>query len=386
MDVEYGPAKSECYFLTSAQECPNKRIPLCNFCPEHKAFFATLDNPTLIEETARTWIKSLYVNDEKKLTAKVDMELIGDLQNYVNELSERGYSDDDVSDAIASITQEKGLFDDLHKQMGRDPKWKKFEKIVAGIHMLTSQGAEVKFDDHIVGKRTGSNRQIDVSIRFKQGLYDYLAIIECKDSGRRRASIDKVEAFRTKLEDVGARHGIMVSPHGFQKGAIKAAEAYNIELFTLTEVKSDWTKTIKANVHILPWPTKIEFDYPEFDAPGLYKEPFAIQYHDVLFYKDQHSPSIPLHHLVGNMANWAVERNLSLPCIIESPLDPPLLTQFPGTSFYTPIYSITVTLEPSKFALGYEIDMPPKLVKYVYSDIAKERVHEIPANDIPPVK
>jgi hypothetical protein len=53
--------------------------------------------------------------------------------------------------------------------------------------------------------------------------------------------MEKVEAFRTKLEDVGAMPGIMVSPHGFQEGAIKTAQAYNIELFTLTEVKSDWT-------------------------------------------------------------------------------------------------------------------------------------------------
>jgi hypothetical protein len=385
MDVEYEPAKAECYFMIKGEECTKKRIPLCNFCPEHKAFLAALDNPTLIEKAARTWVNLMYVNDEKILTAKVDMELIGDLTNYLNELSERGYSDDEAMDAIADITLEKGMLDDIHKQMGRDPKWKKFEKLVAGIHMLTSQGAEVKFDDHIIGRRTGSNRQIDVSIRFKQGLYDYLAIIECKDYGR-KASIDKVEAFRTKMEDVGARHGIMVSPQGFQRGAIKTAEAYNIELFTLTEVKSDWTKTLKAEVFTLPFPTDIEFDYPTFEMPKLYERPQPMEFGRMYFYKDQYNPPIPLSQILADISKRVVADRVPIPCNVRVRCNPPLLTQFPGTSFYTPIYEIMIRMENSRFAFGHEIDMPPKIVKYIYSDIAKERVHEIPAKDVPPIK
>lgn len=139
----------------------------------------------------------------------------------------------------------------------------------------------------------------------------------------------------------------------------------------MTEVKSDWTKTIKADVLTLPWPARIEFDHPDFDTSGLSKEPRSFQYKDILFHKDQHSPPIHLHQLVGNMANWVDERKLKLPCIVESPLNPSLLTRFPGMNFYTPIYSITVTFEPTKLAIGREIDMPPKLEKYVYSDLAR---------------
>lgn len=385
MEYEYSTAKEECYFLTKGQGCPNKRIPQSNFCPEHKAFFSTIDNPTLIEQGARALRSLMYVNSEKKITAKPDMEVIGAFNNIVNELSERGYKDDESMEAFGSIAVEQGLMDDLQREIGKDPKWKRFEKLVAGIHMLIAKGAEVKFDDHIVGRKTGNRRQVDVSIRFKQTYYDYLVIVECKDYAG-RVPIKEVEAFSKKLEDLGANKGIMVSREGFQDGANKTAAADGIELFTLTEVKTDWTKNIKAEVLILPYPTKIEFDHPDFDTSGLPKEPVARQYSEFLFYKDQHSPPIGLDELVSNMAHWATEHKLTLPCIIESPLDPPLLTQFPGTNFYTPIYSITVTLEPSKFAFGWEIDMPPKLEKYVYSDIAKERVHEIPASDVPPIK
>jgi hypothetical protein len=235
----------------------------------------------------------MYVSKEKKLTAKADRDLIDEFINILHELEGRGYSRDEAIEAMARVTNETGIMDDLFKEMGKDPKWKKFEKIVAGIHLLKAQGAEVKFDDRIMGVRTGRLRQIDVSIRFRQTFYDYLAVVECKDSGR-RVPIDKVEAFRTKLEDVGAMHGIMVSPHGFQEGAIAAAKAYNIELFTLTEVKSDWTKALKANVLTVPWPTSIEFDYPTFELGGLYKQPRPIEGNNTVFYKDQHSPPVTL--------------------------------------------------------------------------------------------
>jgi restriction endonuclease len=377
--------REECYFLVDGQECPNPRKATEPFCAEHQSLFASLDNRTLLELAARTQIKMMYVREDKKLTARKDQALIDEFINMFHALEGRGYTREEAIEAFARIDKELGLMDDLLKQMGKDPKWKKFEKIVTGIHILTSEGAEVKFDDHIMGKRSGRNRQIDASIRFKHGLYDYLAIVECKDYGS-RVPMEKVEAFHTKMKDVGARHGIMVSPHGFQEGAITTAKFYDIELFTLEEVKSDWTKQIKANVHTLPWPIRIEFDYPDFDTSGMSKEPQPLQYKDFLFYKDQYSPPIPLYELVGNMGNWVAERELKLPCIVESPLNPPLLTRLPRTDFYTPIYGIIVTFEPTRLAIGHEIDMPPKLEKYIYSDLTKERVHEIPADDIPKVE
>ena len=74
----------------------------------------------------------------------------------------------------------------------------------------------MELDDKILGKRSGSMRQIDISIRFDQGFYDYLTIVECKDYDR-KVSIDRIEAFRAVIEDVGAQKGIMVRPRVFKK-------------------------------------------------------------------------------------------------------------------------------------------------------------------------
>ena len=110
-----------------------------------------------------------------------------------------------------------------------DKKWKKFERVVAAIHVAEHSGATVTWDDHING------RQFDVTIRFKFQFYDYLVIIECKDQ-QARVEAEDVEAFVTKSRDAGANKAIVVSSSGFQSGAKKVAEKHNIELFTLTEI------------------------------------------------------------------------------------------------------------------------------------------------------
>jgi hypothetical protein len=55
-----------------------------------------------------------------------------------------------------------------------DKKWKKFERVVAAIHVAENSGATVTWNEHING------RQFDVAIRFKFQFYDYLTLIECK--------------------------------------------------------------------------------------------------------------------------------------------------------------------------------------------------------------
>jgi hypothetical protein len=378
------PNQNQCGFRIDGKECPKMRDSDHVYCSEHKTVFASIDNPALIEDAARSMREMTYVSKDKKITATSDPKLIDAFVNRLQELLARGYTHQEATNAIGDVIQEKGIIDDQLKQIGKDPKWKKFEKIVAGIHMLQAEGAEVKFNDHIVGKKTNSSRQLDVSIRFKHSFYDYLTIVECKDTGR-RVEVKEVEAFSKKMEDVGARHGVMVSPHGFQKGGVGTAEFENIELFTLTEIKSDWTKQIKANVFTLPFPESVEFDYPYFDASPLAQEPMSINYGQVVFYRGANEPALPLTQVLWESARYVVKKELTLPQRVKITFEPPRLYQFPGTTFFTPIYAVIINFEPSKFAVGYEIDMPPKLVSYRYSDLKEKRVHEFSAKEIPKV-
>jgi hypothetical protein len=104
--------------------------------------------------------------------------------------------------------------------------WQKFERIVTAIHLAKMQGASVVWNEEIKG------RQFDVTIRFKQGLYSYLTLIECKRH-KNPIPVEKVEAFVTKSRDANADKAIMISSSPFQSGCIEVAQRHNLELFTL---------------------------------------------------------------------------------------------------------------------------------------------------------
>ena len=109
------------------------------------------------------------------------------------------------------------------------PKWTLFEKLVAEIHRAELQGAEVCWNDEIEG------RQFDVIVRFTAGFYSYLTVIEVKHHVD-PLKVESVDAFVTKMRDVKANKGIIVSSSGFQRGCYEVARRHGIELLTLTEV------------------------------------------------------------------------------------------------------------------------------------------------------
>ena len=57
-------------------------------------------------------------------------------------------------------------------------KWKQFEKLVAKIQADLAGNAVVTHNDKIVGKHTGIERQVDVSIRGLIGQYPILIVID----------------------------------------------------------------------------------------------------------------------------------------------------------------------------------------------------------------
>ena len=108
-----------------------------------------------------------------------------------------------------------------------ESKWKYFERLVAAVHKAADAGANVKWNDTING------RQFDVTIRFRKGLYDHLAVVECKDY-EKPVPIEKVEAFITKSRDVYANVAVLASASGFQSGAKDAALRHNVTLLHVT--------------------------------------------------------------------------------------------------------------------------------------------------------
>jgi hypothetical protein len=118
-----------------------------------------------------------------------------------------------------------------------EPKWKKFERLVAALHYtLSPSGATIEWGERIDG------REFDVTIRFTQPPYRYLTTIECKDY---IVPVGNVEAFVIKARGVKANKAVIVSSVGFQAGAIKVAAEHGIDLYILEE-SANWPDSLKV--------------------------------------------------------------------------------------------------------------------------------------------
>jgi hypothetical protein len=96
------------------------------------------------------------------------------------------------------------------------PKWKRFESLVARIQKELSPDAKVTLDDKIMGRRSQTFRQIDISVRRVVGQFEILIIIDCKDYAK-PVDVKDAEDFLGLAEDVGANKGALVSSNGQSK-------------------------------------------------------------------------------------------------------------------------------------------------------------------------
>lgn len=121
--------------------------------------------------------------------------------------------------------------------------WKHFEELISEIQRETAEEAKVTRNEKVRG-HSGRPRQLDVVIRRKVGLHSVLIVIECKHQSR-PVSISQVEAFVTKLHDVDASEGVIVSTSGFGDGARAQAARHGVRLQNYREaLETDWKAVV----------------------------------------------------------------------------------------------------------------------------------------------
>jgi Restriction endonuclease len=95
-----------------------------------------------------------------------------------------------------------------NRAMSETPKWKQFEDLVAEIQRELTPDAKVSRNVKRKG-RSGTDRQIDVLVQARVGQFEFTIVIECKHH-KVPIDITDVEAFISKVEDIGATKGAMV--------------------------------------------------------------------------------------------------------------------------------------------------------------------------------
>jgi len=83
----------------------------------------------------------------------------------------------------------------------------------------------------------------------------HIVACEFRNYSKNTVPVGDVEAFACKLKDIQANKGVIVTPKGYQRGAIATAKHYDIVLFKLREMQganilnkySDLNITISKN-------------------------------------------------------------------------------------------------------------------------------------------
>lgn len=122
---------------------------------------------------------------------------------------------------------------------------KEYENFVGDVQqiLLNMDGYEtIKVEQNkILYDRSGNPRQFDVYWEFKVGGHLYKNVIECKDY-KSPISIEKIDAFTSKISDIPGLKGIFATKSSYQKGAKKKAEFNNISILTIRKPENnDWT-------------------------------------------------------------------------------------------------------------------------------------------------
>src|SRR5437773_7957303 len=120
-------------------------------------------------------------------------------------------------------------------------RWQEFEQLAQKILAELQPRAKVVWNDSIYGHLTQSKRQIDVSIRWKEGSDEYLVVVQARDTSD-PADVNVVGEFSSVIRDVTANKGILICRSGFTKTAQAYARNCGISLFNLHDAQSiNWS-------------------------------------------------------------------------------------------------------------------------------------------------
>jgi len=114
--------------------------------------------------------------------------------------------------------------------------WKTFETLTQRIQQQLAPEAVVTHDEKLKGK-SGVLHQCDVVLRAPVGQYEFFAVLECKDWAE-KVGLDVIRSFQSKISDIEAMKGIVVSASGFTSEAKRFAQSNNISTYSLVDAES----------------------------------------------------------------------------------------------------------------------------------------------------
>lgn len=90
-----------------------------------------------------------------------------------------------------------------------------------------------------------ADTKVDIYWEYEIADISHKTVIECKNY-KKAVGVDDVREFGNKIQDIGDVRGVLVSKNGFQDGAKKVAQHFDIELLNIRElIEDDWEGRIR---------------------------------------------------------------------------------------------------------------------------------------------
>ena len=107
-----------------------------------------------------------------------------------------------------------------------------FNELAKGDHFTSVEGPGVFLE----GK--DGKREFDVVLKSKAADIEMLTVIECKDYSR-KVNVTTIDGFLSKLQDINANKGVLVSRKGFSRKAVRKAQRCGISLYVVPRYNHD---------------------------------------------------------------------------------------------------------------------------------------------------
>jgi hypothetical protein len=254
------------------------------------------------------------ISDNTEFTAEGKIGMVNPRSNaepinrfgsLFNEAVSRGFSRDDIGFGMQPHLRQSSKLSSIS-----DPDWQRFEQLVARIYLAYCRDADVNWSEKLIDN-SGTERQVDVTIRAKIDPYAVLGIVECKYK-KRPASISDVEALVTKKRDLNAGFAVMVSRNGFQDGAVAKGRLHDVRLWTLEEAsRTSWReefRTFELKLHMFD---RVEFK-PPIPADAFAQQEYAVEFDKVTIAAPLKQTTLAA--VLAHAMQDASQRCLPLPC------------------------------------------------------------------------
>jgi hypothetical protein len=96
--------------------------------------------------------------------------------------------------------------------------WRTYESYACGALQRRFRGARITANAHVIGLKSGIERQIDILVDRQDGGFNFRIAVDCK-CYQRNVDVNQVEAFLGMLDDIRVSKGILLTTKGYSKAA-----------------------------------------------------------------------------------------------------------------------------------------------------------------------